>query len=79
LVLIFQMLKTVQGQDQDRFGQDHDLKKMVLRPVLRTISLVTIKRKNTKNEVILYTLNNTRLSFLARLILALDKPKLLAT
>jgi len=27
--------KTVQGQDQDRFGQDRDLKKMVLRPVLR--------------------------------------------
>jgi len=41
---IFQILKTVQGQDQDRFGQDQDqdLKKMVLkpRPVLRTTSLV---------------------------------------
>jgi len=24
-----------QGQDQDRFDQDQDLKKMVLRPVLR--------------------------------------------
>jgi len=35
---IFQILKTV--QDQDRLGQDQDLKKMVLRPVLRTTSLV---------------------------------------
>jgi len=32
---IFQILMTVQGQDQDRFGQDQDLKKMVLRSVLR--------------------------------------------
>jgi len=24
---IFQILKTIQGQDQDRFGQDQDLKK----------------------------------------------------
>jgi len=34
---IFQILKTVQGQDQDqdRFGQDQDLIKMVLSPVLR--------------------------------------------
>jgi len=24
---IFQILKTVRGQDQDRFGQDQDLKK----------------------------------------------------
>jgi len=31
---IFQILKTVQDQDQDRFGQDQDLKKMVLRPKL---------------------------------------------
>jgi len=40
---IFQILKTVQGQDQDqnRFGQDQDLKKMVLRPrpVLKSTSL----------------------------------------
>jgi len=39
----FQILKTVQGQDQDRFGQnqDQDLKKKVLRtrPILRTTSL----------------------------------------
>jgi len=30
-----------QGQDQDRFGQD--LKKMVLRPVLKTTSLIYSK------------------------------------
>jgi len=37
---MFQILKTV--QDQDRFGQDQDLKKMVLgqRPVLKTTSLL---------------------------------------
>jgi len=45
-IAIFQILKTVQGQDQDRFSQDQDqdLKKMVLRPrpVLRTTSLVLL-------------------------------------
>jgi len=37
---IFQILKTIQGQDC--FGQDQDLKKMVLRPrpLLRTTSLI---------------------------------------
>jgi len=34
LVLRPQFFKSL-GQDQDRFGQDQDLKKMVLRPVLR--------------------------------------------
>jgi len=48
--VIFQILKTVQGQeedqDKDRFDQNQDLKKMVLRPavrqrpVLRTTSLL---------------------------------------
>jgi len=44
---MFQILKTVQGQDQARF--DQDLKKMVLRPVLRprpvlrTTSLAVLK------------------------------------
>ena len=34
--------KTANGEDQDRLGQDHDLKKMVLRPVLRPSSLLLI-------------------------------------
>jgi len=44
---MIQILKIIQGQNQDqnRFGQDKDLKKMVLRPrqVLRTTSLFHIK------------------------------------
>jgi len=40
---MFQILKTVQGQDQD-------LKKMILRPVLRTTSLLWCKAAELGND-----------------------------